>query len=706
MKLQLTGLKNLTLDSSNISENQASSHLKKIDVLYCAICKTDAKMWNEGHRDLIFPRVLGHEFVGQDKAGKRYAIWPGQSCGNCFYCQTGRENLCEEMKIIGFHSDGGFSDQAWVPKESLVEIPDNLASHLACFAEPVGCVLNALDKVNLKKNERIIIYGGGTLGLITALIALKKGACPLVIEKDEKKISKSTLFLEKTGIQCLKDTTDSKFDVAINTCPDLIAFSLCFTKLRKGGRFSFFSGLKKNEMIESNLLNLIHYKEYEVFGGYGLKRIDIEKALPYIQQASSIFETLIEEIIQPEQLSGLMPTVLSGDNFRYLLQWSKIQKDNSYTVDSKKNVQSHSFSTPPLGISELIDQTLLTIQPLSEELLPAIQSKIDNKTKPLGSLGNLENLGIQLSQIQSSLFPKIDRKLMLTFAADHGITEEGVSAFPSEVTYQMVENCLQGGAAISVLCQHYGIDFKVIDIGVKGDIINHSDLIHKKIRESTRNFALEPAMKRTECTAAIEAGIAVFKEEYQKSPVDILGLGEIGIGNTTSAAAIICAITGISPADATGRGTGIDNQGLKHKIEVIEKSLQYHQLSPNDGLDILEKIGGFELAGIVGAIFGAASQKIPIVLDGVICTAAGLIAYLIKPDIKGFLISGHKSVEKAQKSALSYMGLVPMLDLNMRLGEGTGAAICIGLADTACSIMRNMASFEEAAVSNRKIPIG
>ncbi|MBU2511199.1 nicotinate-nucleotide--dimethylbenzimidazole phosphoribosyltransferase [bacterium] len=342
------------------------------------------------------------------------------------------------------------------------------------------------------------------------------------------------------------------------------------------------------------------------------------------------------------------------------------------------------------------------INPVSKDLVVSAQHKIDNKTKPLGSLGTLEKLGVQAALIQNNLNPDIKRKLMLTFGADHGVTAEGISAYPSEVTYQMVVNFFHGGAAINVFCRAYDIDFRVVDMGVKGEFEDQPMLIKRKIGEGTRNFALQPAMTLLEAQQAIETGMEVFLCENSKNRVDILGLGEIGIGNTTSATAIICAVAGVSPGEATGRGTGLDDKGLKHKADVIQRALDFHQLNSKDGLEILSLVGGFEIGGIAGAILAAASKKTIVVLDGVISTSAGLIAYLINPDIKDYLVSGHKSVEVAQKSALEYMQLDPVLDLDMRLGEGTGAAITINIVETACKIMREMASFDEAGVSKEK----
>jgi nicotinate-nucleotide--dimethylbenzimidazole phosphoribosyltransferase len=344
-----------------------------------------------------------------------------------------------------------------------------------------------------------------------------------------------------------------------------------------------------------------------------------------------------------------------------------------------------------------------SITPLSDELLAAAVAKIDEKTKPLGALGRIEDLGVRMSLILGTLDPEIQRKHIFVFAGDHGITEEGVSAYPSEVTAQMVDNFLAGGAAINVLCRHYGIDMKVVDMGVKSTIPARPGLIICKAGPGTGNFAIEDAMSEDQVMTALENGMKVFLDEYGRKPIDIVGLGEMGIGNTTSASAIISAVTGITPAQAAGRGTGIDDKGLSRKIEVLEKALAFHCVDPFNGFEILRRIGGFEIAGIAGAVLAAASKKTAIVLDGLISTAAGLVAYVINPDIKGYLISGHKSVEQAQKAALEYMDLKPVIDFDMRLGEGTGAAIAIDMADAACKIMSQMASFDEAKIARASL---
>jgi len=237
-------------------------------------------------------------------------------------------------------------------------------------------------------------------------------------------------------------------------------------------------------------------------------------------------------------------------------------------------------------------------------------------------------------------------------------------------------------------------------MGVNADFEDHPDLIKKKVRKGTRNFAIENAMTEDEVFQALAGGMEAFLSVYNEQKIDIAGLGEMGIGNTTSASSIISAVTGITPAQATGRGTGIDDKGLVHKAEIIEKALDFHKPDAENGFEILRKIGGYEIAGMAGAALAAASKKTAVVLDGVISTAAGLVAYIINPDIRGYLISGHKSVEISQKAALSHMGLDPVIDLNMRLGEGTGAALTIDIVEAACKIMREMASFDDAGVSN------
>jgi nicotinate-nucleotide--dimethylbenzimidazole phosphoribosyltransferase len=283
------------------------------------------------------------------------------------------------------------------------------------------------------------------------------------------------------------------------------------------------------------------------------------------------------------------------------------------------------------------------------------------------------------------------------------VVEEGVSAYPAKVTVQMVENFLKGGAAINVFCGQYNIDLSVVDMGVNSSFDAHPLLMQKKVDFGTRNFAITDAMSEDQAVRAILNGAQCFIEKQKEQPCTIVGLGEMGIGNTSSATAIICAATGLAVAEVIGRGTGVDDRGLQRKQEVLEKALMLHKPDGSNGLELLCKVGGYELGGICGAVLAAAANGCCVVLDGIISTAAGLLAYRICPEVKDYLVAGHKSVEVGQKAALDLMGLEPVLDLDFRLGEGTGAAITMNLADLACTMMREMASFEEAGVDGRSV---
>jgi len=345
-----------------------------------------------------------------------------------------------------------------------------------------------------------------------------------------------------------------------------------------------------------------------------------------------------------------------------------------------------------------VEEIIKGITPINRSIETAAWDKINNKTKPLGSLGQLEKVAVQMSMLKGNLNPALNKRILCVFAGDHGITEEMVSAYPQEVTAQMVFNFLNGGAAINVLCRHYGIDLNIIDMGVNYDFASNTGVIDKKVKRGTNNFLKEASMSREEALTSIQNGIDVFNEIHNKGSMDIIGVGDMGIGNTTSASAIICAITGESPARIAGRGTGINDNTLQKKIETIKRALQIHNINSKDALDVLQKVGGFEIGGITGTILSAAYKKIPIVLDGIITTAGALLAYLFNPFIKDYLFAGHRSVEKGHNIALKFMGLSPILDLHMRLGEGTGAALAMDIIDVSCKIMCEMASFDEAKV--------
>ncbi|MDD5692025.1 MAG: nicotinate-nucleotide--dimethylbenzimidazole phosphoribosyltransferase [Candidatus Omnitrophica bacterium] len=335
-------------------------------------------------------------------------------------------------------------------------------------------------------------------------------------------------------------------------------------------------------------------------------------------------------------------------------------------------------------------------------IIKNVQARLDNLTKPLGSLGRLEELAKQICGITAKESPALVNKVIFTLAADHGVTDEGVSAYPREVTAQMVYNFIAGGAGINVLAKHAGARVVVVDIGVAADLKPDPRLRVKKINYGTKNMAKGPAMSRDEATKAVRAGIDLFEEELKRG-IDIAGTGEMGIGNTTAASAITASFTARPVEEITGRGAGLDDLGLKNKIEVIKKSLSVNNPDPADPLDVLSKVGGFEIAGLAGIILAAASHKIPVVIDGFISGAAALVAFKIEPKVKEYMIAAHKSQEGGHKIILEHIGLRPLLDLDLRLGEGTGGALAIGLADAAVKILTQMATFKSANVSEKNI---
>jgi nicotinate-nucleotide--dimethylbenzimidazole phosphoribosyltransferase len=337
------------------------------------------------------------------------------------------------------------------------------------------------------------------------------------------------------------------------------------------------------------------------------------------------------------------------------------------------------------------------------QIMENTKKRLDNLTKPQGSLGRLEELAKIITGITKKENPILKNKVIFTLAADHGVTEEGISAYPKEVTAQMVYNFLRGGAGINVLAKHSGIKVVVVDMGVaeKIKIGRCPYFLDKKINYGTKNMAKGPAMTKAQAIKAIEAGIKIFEDESQKG-IDIIGTGDMGIGNTTASSAITTVFTKQSVEDVTGRGTGIDDKGLENKIKVIKKALQVNKPNPNDAIDILSKVGGFEIAGLAGIILAAASKKIPVVIDGFISGAAALVAFSIEPKIKDYMIASHCSVEKGHRILLQYLGLKPILDLNLRLGEGTGSALAIGIVEAAVKILTQMATFKSAGVSEKK----
>ena len=353
-----------------------------------------------------------------------------------------------------------------------------------------------------------------------------------------------------------------------------------------------------------------------------------------------------------------------------------------------------------------IKETIEDIRALDSDAMEAASARQDALTKPRGSLGVLESLSVKIAGITASYKPAVANKVIITMAGDHGVAAEGVSAYPVEVTAQMVYNFLHGGAAINVLARHIGARVVVVDMGVAADIelepVEHRsyDFINRKIAYGTANMTKGPSMSYEDAERSIEAGIEVLEHEIEKG-VDIVGVGDMGIGNTTPSSAITAFITGEPVANVTGRGTGLDDDGLANKIRVIEKALEVNNPNREDAIDILAKLGGFEIGGMAGVMLAAAAHRVPVVIDGFISGAAALIAYELSPKIRDYLIASHLSVEAGHRAVLNYIGLKPLFNLNMRLGEGTGAALGISIVDASCKILREMATFEEAGVSEK-----
>ncbi len=349
-------------------------------------------------------------------------------------------------------------------------------------------------------------------------------------------------------------------------------------------------------------------------------------------------------------------------------------------------------------MSESLSQIIEMIKPLDKGAMAEAQAKQDQLTKPRGSLGRLEELSIQLAGIQGRSIPQIRHKVIITMAGDHGVVAEKVGNWPQEVTAQMVYNFLNGGAGINVIARQVGARVVVVDMGVATELGPNPQLLSRKIAPGTQNITQGQAMTREQAVRAIETGIEIVAAEVAKG-LDIVGTGDMGIGNTTASSAVSAVMMGRPVAEVTGRGTGITDEQLVHKIEVIERALVVNHPDPKQPLEVLAKVGGFEIGGLVGVMLGAAAHRIPIVIDGFISGAAALIATALSPKLKEFLIAGHVSVETGHQLVLRHLGLKPLLDLDMRLGEGTGAALGIFLAETSARVLAEMATFTEAGVS-------
>lgn len=345
-----------------------------------------------------------------------------------------------------------------------------------------------------------------------------------------------------------------------------------------------------------------------------------------------------------------------------------------------------------------LDNLIRSIGKLDEGAMQEARQIQNSLTKPQGSLGKLEWLSIRLAGIYGTPSPQIRKKTVFTMAADHGVTAEGVSAYPSEVTTQMVLNFAKGGAAINVLARHAGADVRVVDMGVRSDIKWPECVVNRKIAGGTRNMARGAAMTRDEAVQGLLVGSELASRAIDAG-ANALGIGDMGIGNTTAASAITATLTRKPVSVVTGRGTGIDDAALTLKIKVIEQALEHNRPDPSDGLDVLMKVGGYEIAGMAGVALGAAARRVPVFLDGFVSGSAALVAATICPDAKEYMIASHMSVEPGHKFALEHLQLLPVLDLGMRLGEGTGAAIAFTIAEASCKILNEMATFEGAGVS-------
>ncbi|MDD4955950.1 MAG: nicotinate-nucleotide--dimethylbenzimidazole phosphoribosyltransferase [Candidatus Omnitrophica bacterium] len=364
---------------------------------------------------------------------------------------------------------------------------------------------------------------------------------------------------------------------------------------------------------------------------------------------------------------------------------------------------------------EKINEVIKNIKDLDQGFMAKAKERLDNLTKPKESLGKLEELAKLIAGMTACENLSLAKKVIFTFASDHGATEEGISAFPKEVTAQMVYNFLTGGAGINVLANHIGARVVVADLGVACDLKPHKNLIIKKINYGTKNFTKGPAMSKDEALRSIAAGIDIFEQEYSaalientggsvrggQKGIDIIGTGEMGIGNTTASSAIAAVFTAKPVKLVTGKGTGIDEEGFENKIKAIEKAIKVNRPDCTNAIDVLAKVGGFEIGGLCGVMLAAAAKRVPVVIDGFISAAAALIAAGIEPKTKNYMIASHSSVEKGHKIILEYLGLKPLFDLNLRLGEGTGAALGISLAEASIKILTQMATFKSAGVSER-----
>ena len=346
----------------------------------------------------------------------------------------------------------------------------------------------------------------------------------------------------------------------------------------------------------------------------------------------------------------------------------------------------------------LLDDALSKIKPLDQEIMDKTWEYLDNLSKPLRSLGVLEEIAVKISGMTGEVFNKVNKKNILIFCADNGVCDEGVSGCSQEVTNIVTNNLPNYTTGVGILAKFYGSEIKVIDVGVKGQISN-LNVVNKKVREGSRNMALGNALTREEVIKAINIGIEMVSKAYEEE-YDILGVGEMGIGNTTTSSSVLVSLTGCNIEDAVGKGAGITREAFEKKKWVVREAIRRNNPDVSNPIDIVAKVGGFDIAGMVGVFLGAAYYRIPVVIDGFISVVAALVATRINPLVKEYLIPSHSSKEIGYNIAIEDLGLEPMLNLNMRLGEGSGCPIAFSVVEFSCAMMNNMATFAEAEIND------
>ena len=353
-----------------------------------------------------------------------------------------------------------------------------------------------------------------------------------------------------------------------------------------------------------------------------------------------------------------------------------------------------------------LEKIIKEIEPVDLHWAKKASDYLDDLAIPKGSLGDLCKIAKQISSIQRTLKPKVDKKIVVTMAGDHGVADEGVSAFPKEVTHQMVTNFIKKGAAINILSEVVGAEVVVVDMGVDADLsdlVKNNSIISGKVDFGTKNMTNGPAMTREQAVKALEIGIGIAQKMISERGANLLATGDMGIGNTTPSSAILSVMAGISVEEATGRGTGINDEILELKIKTIKKAIEVNKPNSNDPIDVLSKVGGFEIAGIAGLILGAAYYRVPVIVDGFISTAGAIIAMSLAPNCVDYMLASHQSREAGHKHMWKYLELKPILNLDLRLGEGTGAALSMSIIESSIQVINKMLTFSQAGVTENVV---